>query len=329
MEMVNGVHCVSLTDWWLKDYDNNKRLKTIPYTEQTESVCYNVIDRCIMEDCLYETVRKQMTPGSILPECVDYVDGKTVCGVMLSGISSQDSQLSTAFHPSLQLNMESLIKDILALGDCQTINENDYLSTISPSSPLLSTVDTDFDFDSCNPAISIENCKIRKKSSLSSVVDTDFDFDSCNPIISIKNCKIRRKRVRKCKTQHSGKGHMVFSNVFSMEESEMESLITATALAEYYSSISDKAGFYRFKRLKENRERLQTFKNTFCNKYGVKPGVSCETLKKILMKYGKTFIFLDNDDDYFIHNEKSDILILINKVNGRWFSGTPALIRIV
>src|SRR5271170_7477101 len=68
MAMIDGVHCLSVSGYW----DNSTTLTPLPYIEfdAYNNVCYNVIDRSVMEDSVYLSLSNQMTAGSVLPEMI-------------------------------------------------------------------------------------------------------------------------------------------------------------------------------------------------------------------------------------------------------------------
>jgi hypothetical protein len=333
--MNNGVHCVSISDWWLKD--SIKPLKSLPYIEQLISVDtsgnieYNVIDRCIMEDCLYESIKTHMTPGSVLPECSDCI-GKSVHGVMLSGITPQDVVTQTS-SSNCAPDLTKMIHDIIML--CDTINENDYISTFTSLNDNKNNNRSESESGSDNKSESGSDNKSESGSDNKSESDSQSESGSDGPILDNNINKKRRYFADKTISRRGGGGRTIIQHCLVNKESYDESLITAIVLAEQYAEITCNTDYFKFRRLKMNRQRILKLKQKFCEKYNLVKNSGTMIIKQILSNHGKLIVCVNHNNNLIYDKiskvdlfcKKHEIVLVIQLTESRqWVPVSQAVI---
>jgi hypothetical protein len=299
--MYNGIHCISLSDWW----KSKGTLKTLPYDdsviENGENVVeYKVVDRCIMEDDVYEKMEQYMTPGKILRECDSY-ENFEILDVMLPYRSDKDvveTELNRV-SASVIANMVKTVKTLKELDNKTVIST--YLPTVNMTEWRNICTDEDSSSSSSSSCNSSDNkTMIPSDSSTTNIIvhmterrnscTNEYSSSSSSSADSWTSDKSVDVSLIK---QQRGFGRY-FVKYKQLLEDQVDKLITSIALALLLLEIKCDTQWWVFKRLKNKPHRIMSAKKDFLAKYNI-PAVitSYENIQSVLALHGKTLLLID------------------------------------
>ena len=315
MVFINGVHCISVSTYW----DSSTILLPLPYLEvdTRNNACYNVIDRSVMEDSLYMSMRKHMSSGSVLPEMVERTWSEVeVHGFMIPIKSDQDIIKQCA--PADQSTSALIIGSNYALGHQ----------------------------DACRDLNNGENQSLYQNNDDNEIRNPNIDLSNCSPNVDLSNGKMHADevyvhRLNLASDKVPFEHHALSYNfkVLGHDEDEMtdSSLIFALSLAEYYQFKCRDDNSREFRRFKASNTKILRNRDRFCAEYELPLTINCiSSVMNAFNRVEKTVILCDYENDMILSNIRhvslgfrDSITVVKTTTAGKsvWLVGTKTLNR--
>jgi hypothetical protein len=364
--MYTAVHCVPLGKWTT----DGPSFPKIPYTrfvfdlEDLAGIEYNVVDRSIFSDDLYDSIESNLIEGSLLPEVHEIGEGHTICAKVEDGIRKGIDIVTPSIFPYNVTESESDLTQCRKIEafDGQMRNESTVIACINSDSSS-NFVDCISYSDSTSTSVEKrgkkkeeeeenvgseillekDSCSISDLASVDSIGDSDSSSISVDVELKRKNSKKKKKNVNVDSVCSLEKDWKIITYV---PLPDVDSFVIALTIADPISHFCSSAELSKERRIKINSRRLLKECEAFVKKYDLPTAIDsnfAEDTKVRFTSAGKLLVLLNHDLSLVGEGggaggpinvipsgqtvKLSDLTVVVKHPNNMWYPASRRLIK--